>query len=251
MGTLEGRPAIVTGGGRGVGQGIALALAAEGATVAVLGRTKVNLQDTCDEIERRGGRAIPVVCDVRELDDIERSVATVARELGGVRILVNNAQTFPYGTLLEIEESTIDDGWRSGPLAALRLMRTCYPYLRDGGSIVNLSSAAGYNGGPLNLFMYAAVKAAMQSLSRSAAHAWGPDGIRVNVLIPLATSPSFEDWQENNPEAFQQLIKGTFLRRIGDPEHDIGRAVAFLVGPDASFITGAAFPVDGGSLYLR
>lgn len=251
MTMLDSRPAIVTGGGQGVGRGIALALAAEGAPVAVLGRTEATLQDTCQEIERRGGQAIAVVCDVRELEDISRAVKTVVGELGGVRILVNNAQMIPHGTLLDIDETTIDDGWRSGPLAALRLMRACHQHLRDGGAVVNISSGASTIAGPPGLGMYGTVKAALQTISRAAALEWAPDRIRVNTILPFAYSPAFIEWEKHDPEGFAQVLTNIPLGKMGDPEHDIGRAVVFLVGPDSQMITGTILPVDGGGTYLR
>jgi NAD(P)-dependent dehydrogenase (short-subunit alcohol dehydrogenase family) len=251
MSVLEGRPAIVTGGGQGVGRGIALALAAEGAPVAVIGRTDATLQETCAEIHGRGGRAISVVCDVRELDDITRAVDTVVAELGGVRILVNNAQIIPHGMLLDIEEKTVADGWRSGPLAAFRLMRACHPHLRDGGVIINVSSGAASVAGPPGLAVYATVKAALQTFSRAAAVEWAADGIRVNTITPLAYSPAFVEWEANDPEGFATVLTNVPLKRMGDPERDIGRVVVFLVGPDAQMITGTILPVDGGALYLR
>lgn len=191
------------------------------------------------------------VCDVRELDQITRAVDTVVAELGGIRILVNNAQIIPHGTLLDIAEITVDDGWRSGPLAALRLMRACHPHLRDGGAVVNVSSGAFSVAGPPGLAIYATVKAALQTLNRAAAVEWAGDGIRVNAITPLAYAPSFVEWESNDPEGFASVLENVPLKRMGDPERDIGRAVVFLVGPDASFITGITLPADGGGLYLR
>jgi NAD(P)-dependent dehydrogenase (short-subunit alcohol dehydrogenase family) len=251
MGTLDGRPAIVTGAGRGVGRGIALALADEGALVAVTDRAEDTLGDTCDEIARRGGAAIPLVCDVRDLDAIERTVTAVVDALGGVRILVNNAQTPGDGLLLDVSEEVVDDAWRSGPLAALRFMRACHPHLRAGGAVVNISSGAATLAGPPGLGAYAAVKSALQTFSRAAAVEWGPDGIRVNTVQPLVTSPGYEQWLRDQPEAAARSLDHVPMRRMGDAERDVGRTVAFLVGPDASMITGTIVPVDGGAAYLR
>jgi NAD(P)-dependent dehydrogenase (short-subunit alcohol dehydrogenase family) len=234
-----------------VGRGIALALAGEGAPVAVLDRAEETLGDTCAEIERRGGTAVPVLCDVRDLRSIQAAVRKVLQELGALRILVNNAQFSPHGTLLEISEEAVDDGWRTGPLAAFRFMRTCHPYLRDGGSIVNISSGAAATAGPNGLAAYAAVKAAIQSFSRAAAVEWASDGIRVNTLFPLVASPGYEEWKMANPEANVRSMQRIPMQRLGDAELDAGRAVVFLVGPDASMITGAALAVDGGGTYLR
>jgi NAD(P)-dependent dehydrogenase (short-subunit alcohol dehydrogenase family) len=248
---LAGRPAIVTGAGRGVGRGIALALAAEGAPVAVIDRAEETLGDTCAEIEQRGGTSIPVVCDVRDLPAIERAVATVVDAFGGLRILVNNAQTPGEGLLLEVTEEDVDDAWRSGPLAAFRFMRVCHPHLRDGGAVVNVSSGAAMMAGPPGLAAYAAVKAALQTFSRAAAVEWGADGIRVNTIQPLASTPAYEQWKSEHPEAAAASLARIPVGRIGDPEHDVGRVVVFLVGPDAGMVSGTIVPVDGGSIYLR
>jgi NAD(P)-dependent dehydrogenase (short-subunit alcohol dehydrogenase family) len=251
VGTLDGQPAIVTGAGRGVGKGIALALAAEGARVAVIERTEETLGDTCAEIEARGGTSIPVVCDVRDLDAITRAVDEVAAAFGGVRILVNNAQIPGEGLLLEVSEEAVDDAWRSGPLAVLRFMRLCHPHLRDGGAVVNISSGASLLAGPPGLAAYAAAKAALQTFSRAAAVEWGVDGIRVNTVQPRVASPAFEQWAKENPDSFAAAVDHVPLRRMADAELDVGRAVVFLVGPDAGMITGTIVPVDGGSAYLR
>jgi NAD(P)-dependent dehydrogenase (short-subunit alcohol dehydrogenase family) len=250
-GVLDGRPAIVTGGGQGVGRGIAKALAAEGAPVAVLGRTESKLVDACEEINGRGDRAIPVVCDIRELDRLRSAVDTVVEQLGPVRILVNNALMIPHGTLLDIEEETVDDAWRSGPLAALRLMRLCHPHLRDGGVVVNVTSGAGFIAGPPGLGIYGTVKAAHNAINRAAAEEFAADGIRVNALAPMAMSPAFDEWEKHDPDGFAQVLTNVPLKRLGDPEADIGRAAVFLCGPDSSFVTGTTLPVDGGALYLR
>ncbi|MED5813645.1 SDR family oxidoreductase [Mycolicibacterium sp. 050232] len=251
MRTLDGRPAIVTGAGQGVGRGIALALANAGAPVAVLGRTETTLEDTCSEINRRGGHAIAVKCDVRERDEIDRAVQTVADELGGIKILVNNAQIFPYGTIRELEDTVIDDGWRSGPLAALRLMQACYAYLEGGGAVINVSSGAPALAGPPGLAGYAAVKAALQTFSRAAAVEWGTAGVRVNTIMPMASSPAFDEWEKNDPETFSTVLDQIPMRKLCDPVDDIGRAVVFLVSEDAKMITGVSLPIDGGGLYLR
>lgn len=251
MKTLEGKVAIVTGGGRGVGQGISLALAAEGASVVLCGRSVEPLEATRQEIESRGGSALSHACDVGDAAELARLVETAVATFGTVDILVNNAMQIPHGTLLEISEETIDAAWRSGPMAALRLMRLCHPYLRDGGAIVNVSSGASLNPDRTLRGVYAATKGALNSFSRAAATEWGPDGIRVNVIMPLASSESVARFIENEPEDANAMIAAVPLRRVGDPEADIGRAVVFLCGPDAGYVTGVTLPVDGGTSYLR
>jgi NAD(P)-dependent dehydrogenase (short-subunit alcohol dehydrogenase family) len=251
MKALEGKVAIITGAGQGVGQGIAFALSAEGSAVVVAGRTESKLHDTCDEIEKRGGKAFPIACDVREKEQIEECVAAAVRQYETIDILVNNAQMVALGTLLEVQEEDFIAGFDSGPLATLRFMKACYPYLKGGGSIVNFGTSASIRWDPIGYGAYAAVKEATRSLTRAAACEWGPDGIRVNAIIPLALSPGMNGWVKARPEEAEAFLKMVPLGRIGDCEIDIGRAVVFLVGPDSGYITGATIPLDGGQSFLR
>jgi meso-butanediol dehydrogenase/(S,S)-butanediol dehydrogenase/diacetyl reductase len=251
MALLEEKRALVTGAGQGVGRGIALALASEGCALAVAGRTAAKLHNTCREIEARGGRAIPIQCDVVDAQQITACVEATVTGLGGVDILVNNAQIVPLGRLLEVSEDAFDAGWKSGPLATLRFMRACYPYLRGGGSIVNLGTGAAIRPDPVGYGAYAAVKEAIRALTRAAAFEWGPDGIRVNAIIPLATSPGLKHWIATRPEESKAFLATVPLGRAGDCETDIGRAVVMLVSSYGSYITGSTMMLDGGQAYLR
>lgn len=251
MRTLEGRVAIVTGGGHGVGRGIALALAGAGARVVICGRTPETLAQVRAEIEARAGEALNVVCDITQAHDRERLIATTLERFGAINILVNNAAFVPHGALLDIADETIDAAWQTGPLASLYLMRLCHPHLKGDGAIVNVSSGASIANSVPVRGIYAAVKSALNAISRAAANEWGPDGIRVNTIMPVALTAPFERFMENEPEQAQAVIRNIPLRRIGDPETDIGAAVVFLVGPDARYLTGATLPLDGGSAYLR
>ena len=251
MGTLSGKVALVTGAGQGVGRGIALALAAEGANIAIVDINAETAAQSVRLIEQRGVRAISVVADVRDPRQIQRSVDEVIETLGGIQILVNNAQTFPLGPLLQVSEDDMLSGFESGTFAVLRYMRACHPHLKGGGVIINLSSPAAVSLLPPNMVgVYAAIKSATQALTRAAAVEWARDGIRALAILPVSMSPANERALEN-PTYRDQVLNAIPLGRIGDPEQDIGRITAFLCGPSASYLTGVMLPIDGGASYLR
>jgi NAD(P)-dependent dehydrogenase (short-subunit alcohol dehydrogenase family) len=244
---LEGKVALVTGAGQGVGQGIAFALAAEGAKIAAAGRTLRKLEATCAEIARRGGEAIAIPCDVKKLESLERCVARVVEIHGRLDILVNNAQEVPLGELAEVSEEAFAAGWESGPLATFRLMKLCRPHLaRQGGSIVNLASTAAMRWDMRRYGAYAAVKEAIRSLTRAAACEWGGEGIRTNVILPHAASPALAGWIEANPEEAAAFMASIPQGRVGDCEADIGRFVAVLCSDASAYVNGQTIAIDGG-----
>ncbi len=252
MGLLDGKVAIVTGAGQGVGEGIALALAKEGAAIVAAGRTEPKLARVCERIAAVGGQAIPVVCDVRNPDDIARTVERTLAVFGGIDILVNNAQIVRNDLLDNMDDEAFAEVFESGPFATFRFMKAVRPHLmaRGGGNIINLASSAPVRWDAKGFGVYSAAKQAIRSLSRAAAHEWAPDGIRVNTIAPFAMSPALEYWVETDPAGSDAVLSTIPLGRIGDPELDIGRAVVFLVGPDARYITALTLPLDGGQGYF-
>ena len=247
---LETKVALVTGAGQGVGQGIALALAAEGAKVAVTGRTLEKLEATCALIAERGGEALPVVCEVKSATSLEECLAAVLAHFGGLNILVNNAQEVPLGTLEQVSDESFTAGWESGPLATFRMMKLCYPHLKGDGCIVNLASAAAKRWDMTGYGAYAATKEAIRSLTRAAACEWGPEGIRSNVILPHAKSPGLEWWMDNNAEEAAEFVATIPQRRVGDCEADIGRFVAVLCSDASGYVNGQSIALDGGQAYM-
>ena len=246
MRRLAGKTALVTGGGQGVGRGIALALATEGAAVVITGRTEERLKESARMIAERGGRVHTVVGDVGERADIDRMVAETVRGFGGLDVLVNNAQSSVQRRLEQTSYDDVELAYRSGPLAAFHAMLAALPHLRASrGSVVNLGSSAAVLG-EAGFASYAMAKEAVRGLTRVAAREWGPYGIRVNVVCPAARSPAAQAYFAAHPDKADQVVAGIPLGRMGDPERDIGRAVAALVSDDMAYLTGATLMLEGG-----
>ncbi|MGH8506853.1 MAG: SDR family NAD(P)-dependent oxidoreductase [Stenotrophobium sp.] len=252
MASLKGKIALVTGAGQGVGQGIAYALAGEGVAVAVAGRTRAKLDQTVAEIVRRGGKALALECDVKNADSIEQCVSEVVQKLGGLNIIVNNAQEVPLGPLNAVTDAAFAAGWESGPLATFRLMKRCHPHLKNGGDgcIINLASPAAMRWDMSGYGAYAAVKEAIRSLTRAAAGEWARDGIRSNAILPLANSPGMQWWTNAHPQEAAVFIATVPMQRVGDCEQDIGRFVVTLCSDDCGYINGQSIAVDGGQAFL-
>lgn len=248
---LADQVALVTGAGQGVGRGIALAMARDGAAVALVGRTRAKLDAVADEIAAFGGRAVPIEADIKNPASITAAIAAVVVQLGGLQILVNNAQEVPLGTLDSVTDEAFTAGWESGPLATLRAMRAARPHLKArGGCIVNLASPAAMRWDASGYGAYGAVKEAIRQLTRAAACEWARDGIRTNAILPLGDSPAMAGWSKARPQEAAAFIATVPMQRVGDCEADIGRFVATLCSDDCRYINGQSIAVDGGQAYL-
>jgi NAD(P)-dependent dehydrogenase (short-subunit alcohol dehydrogenase family) len=252
VGRLADKVVIVTGAGQGVGEGIALAAAAEGANVVVAGRTLEKVERTAATIDDRGVRALAVKCDVRRRDEVDSCVAAALETFGRIDGLVNNAQMVALGPVLEITEKDARRTWESGYLGSLWFMQAAYPALAAArGSVVNLGTGSALRNDLPGFALYAGTKEMIRTLTRMAALEWGPAGVRVNAVIPNAMSPGLEMWSEFAKEEFDKFVATIPLGRVGRLEEDVGRAVAFLLSEDAAYVTGSTLMVDGGQAYLR
>jgi NAD(P)-dependent dehydrogenase (short-subunit alcohol dehydrogenase family) len=246
MQTLEGKVAVVTGAGRNVGRGIALALAAAGADVAVLEIDPTTGARAAEEVRERGRRSIAVECDVTSAEACTAAIDRVVAELGGIDVLVNNAQrTRPWISFLETTEDDMRVAWESGTLATFRLMKLCHPSLAErGGTVVNFGSSAGTAGLP-GFTAYASAKEAIRALTKVTAQEWGRDGISVNTICPAA----YEGGED--PPYMTDAMRATRpIPRMGHPEHDIGAAVVYLATA-GRYVTGQTLMVDGGAGVFR
>ena len=251
MGRLSGKVAIVTGGGQGVGLGIARLFAAEGAALVITGRTEEKLKSVAPELEALGASVALCTGDTRNRADAERAVQLALDRFGRLDILVNNAQSSKPGTPLEeTDDETIRLTVESGLYGTIHHMQAAFPHLKArGGSIINFGSREGIFGGQ-GFGIYAATKEAIRGVSRVAAREWGKHGIRVNVLCPAALSPIAVKYLADYPEQAEMYRKEIALGRFGDPEQDIGPAALFLASDDSRYITGQTINVDGGQMML-
>lgn len=261
MGFLTGKTVIITGGGRAVlqdgscgsiGYGIATAYAKEGANIVITGRNVKKLEEAKAELEEKFRiKVLPVQADVSAGTDNETTVANVVKQaidtFGRIDVLINNAQASASGvTLADHTTEQFDLAVYSGLYAAFYYMKACYPYLKETkGSVINFASGAGLFGN-FGQCAYAAAKEGIRGLTRVAATEWGPDGINVNVVCPLAWTAQLENFEKAYPEAFKANVKMPPMGHYGNVETEIGRVCVQLASPDFKFMTGETLTLEGG-----
>lgn len=244
---LDGKVAIVTGGSRGIGRSISLALAEHGAAVVVTARKGPDVRAVVGEIEGADGAALGVETNVRDVAALDALVRQTIDRFGRIDILVNNAATNPvFGPILNLEERAWDTVMNTNVKAPWQLSRMVVPHMRaqGGGSIINVSSTGGVraSGG---LGAYSVSKAAIIMLTKVLASELGPDGIRVNAIAPGLIRTEFSRALWDNPEILQNSLKGTPLGRIGEADETAG-AVVFFASDASTYISGQTLVQDGG-----
>jgi NAD(P)-dependent dehydrogenase (short-subunit alcohol dehydrogenase family) len=251
MGDLRGKVAIVTGGGQGIGRGIALALASSGASVVIAERNEATAKQTSEDVRERGVESLAVTCDVSAVADIERCIDETIGRFGRLDILVNNAQAWHNTLLIDATDEDFALTFESGPLAVMRFMQRAHPHLKkQGGVVVNVGSGSAIMHDGRTFAVYSAAKNATESFTRYAAVEWAPD-IRALLIMPAAASPAWHEYSAAEPELVAEWTARIPAGRFGDPELDIGRPVAWLCSEEASYMTGSIIMLDGGQMFPR
>jgi NAD(P)-dependent dehydrogenase (short-subunit alcohol dehydrogenase family) len=245
MKRLEGKVAVVTGGNSGIGLATAKRLQEEGAQVAITGRSKKTLDDAVKAI---GNGVLAIQGDVAKIADLEKLYAEVSQKLGKIDVLFVNAGVAKFAPLAETSERTYDEQFDINIKGAYFTIQKALPVLNDGASII-LNTSVADSQGVAGASAYAATKAALRSLARTAAAELVGRGIRVNTVAPgpIAT-PIFERTglpKEAIDEFAKEIVAKVPMKRFGQPE-EIAATVAFLASQDASYITGVEINVDGG-----
>jgi len=246
---LQGKVAIVTGAGRGIGRAIARRFADEGASVALVSRSAAPLDEAVALISADGGNVIGIQCDMTDRAAIPVAVAKIVSRFGTIDILVNNAHdTSVASTCAPFAGASVDQmlqQFASGPLAAVLAMQACLPNLKTGGGrVINIASGSGVMG-MINYLPYAMAKEALRAATRVAAREWAAFGITVNSICPIAeTDGTKEHFASGVLEP--GLGKPLPIARLGSAYDDIAPLVAFLASDDSRYLTGYTYMADGG-----
>ena len=246
MGSLDGRKAIVAGGGRGIGRSIALAFANEGADVAVVGRTRETLSATADEVRALGRQAVAELQDLTLVSEIPQLFDRISTELGGFDILVNSAGVQITGPSLEVTEAqwdeTLDANLKSMFFSCQAAGRR---FIEQGhGKIINLASTFSFVGFP-QFAAYCSSKGGVALLTKTLAVEWASSGVNVNAIAPTAVRTEMNAYLLDDPGFLEFFLPKVPAGRVGDPS-DVAGAAVFLAGKASDFVHGHLLLVDGG-----
>ena len=234
-GRLDGKVIVITGAGQGIGAGLARRFGREGARIVVAEMNPDTGARTVDEVKEVGGDAVFVATDVSIKAQAVGAVQAAIHEWDRIDVLVNNA--WGGGSISRFEWKTnaeLEHGFRTGVMSSFWTMQAAFPHMKaqGGGSIINLCSLNGVNAHMYSL-EYNAAKEAVRTMTRTAAVEWGRHQIRCNVICPAAATEAYVAFRDANPETAQEMLLENPMRRMGDPEEDIGGVAMFLATSDS------------------
>lgn len=242
---FAGRPILISGAGRGLGEGIAKHLAAQGAIVGVADINQASAHKVVDEIRAAGGEAHAYGGDLGQRAQFFGVAEAFRYDAGPLRAVINNASVLVYEPIEDVTEETLELMLSAGLKSVFWGVQAFLAYRDEGasGNILNYSSPVAYRGRP-NTGAYTTIKAGIAGLTKVLAGELGPRGIRVNAIAPGSVpTPATDGFV--TPEQYAQRAKNIPLRRNGTPE-DVARAAAFILSDEADFVNGAMLAIDGG-----
>ena len=246
---LEGKTAIITGSGSGIGRASALLFAREGARVVVVDRSPADGEATIADILALGGQGLFVQADVSKSTDVQRMIQLAVDTLGSLDILFNNAGVEFTGLVHETPEEDFDRVINTNLKGVFLGCKHVLPYMMENqrGVIINMASGLGLVGSRSH-HAYSASKGGVVLLTRSMALAYGKYGIRINCLCPGPTmTPMMHRWIDNNPDRLQEAANRVPLKRLGQPD-EVAQVALFVASDDASYVNGAILTIDGGEV---
>jgi meso-butanediol dehydrogenase/(S,S)-butanediol dehydrogenase/diacetyl reductase len=257
--SIDGKAALVTGAGQGIGRAIALRLAKDGAHVAIVDMNEGKMQAVADEVKKIGRKATAFKADVTKRDQVYSAVEHAEKALGGFDVMVNNAGIAQVQPLADVTPAEVDKILKvnvEGVLWGIQAAAKKFKQRRQKGKIISASSIAGHDGFAM-LGVYSATKFAVRALTQAAAKEYAADGITVNAYCPGIVGTDM--WVEIDRrfaqitgapvgETYEKYVKGIALGRAQTPE-DVAAFVSFLAGPDSDYMTGQAPLIDGGLVY--
>jgi NAD(P)-dependent dehydrogenase (short-subunit alcohol dehydrogenase family) len=247
MNRLDGKVALITGGGTGIGAACARMFAQEGAAVVITGRRKDVLETAVRDIAKAKGRALAVAGSVTDEAHAQSAVAQAMRTFGRLDVLVNNAGALAFGKLLhETDEATWNDMLATNLTGAYRMIRAAVPEMikAGGGSIVNVSSVVSLVGIPM-LAAYSASKGGLDALTRCVAMDYAQQNIRCNSVCPGLVDTPMAAGLINDKDALAQLMTAYPLGRPGTSE-EVAKLILYLASDESAWMTGSVIPIDGG-----
>jgi NAD(P)-dependent dehydrogenase (short-subunit alcohol dehydrogenase family) len=247
MGKLDGRVALISGGGTGIGRAVALLFAEEGARIVVTGRTQKTLDETVSLVRERGGEAVAVRGDASLASDVESVVSATVERYGSLDVLCNNAGTRYTGKVTETSEETYEQLMGANMKSVFLFCKCTIPHMlaKGKGAIVNISSISGLDGLP-NRSVYCASKAAGINFSRAIAADYVGQGIRVNSICP---GPVITPMLNVPPEQMESFARSLPMKRVPEPE-EVAKAALFFASDDSASITGDVMVLDGGIMLV-
>lgn len=257
--SISGKVALVTGAGQGIGRGIALRLARDGADVAIVDVNEEKAQLVAKEVEALGRKATTFIADVGNRDEVRAAIEHAEKTLGGFDIMVNNAGIAQVQALADVTPEEVEKIFRiniQGVLWGIQAAAASFKARGKPGKIINASSIAGHEGYAL-LGVYSATKFAVRALTQAAAKEYASAGITVNAYCPGVVGTDMwvtidkrmaEITGANPGETYEKFVNGIALGRAETPD-DVASFVSYLAGPDSDYMTGQAPLIDGGLVY--